>query len=249
MKLYGKWAFAAGVVLFGIAFQNCARPFEALSELGSKEHQNNLSSNLSALPDTSEVINFGVHMGGVQNNQPHVEEYLFPNKARSPWYLAQWKKIRPLRPSTDLSLNNSPGHIFKLKNANSNESEFSAFRDPQGKVIYQIDSRQGHLTSVGGSNIFLSANLRAATSLDREVVFSFDSKLLRKDVSIKPEYQNQSEVLLLRDVSGFFIGGFPVFFDDGNPENRASLFIQFSLADTRNTKLFVLETQEVSLRI
>ena len=101
-----------------VAFQNCSKfsatgPFsKAYVDLVSSIDGNSrkpvsssgtqLSANSSSGAD---LINFGFHMGGgTADGRPLVEEYLFPSQPSSSWYIAQWKKISPLRPSTDLKM-------------------------------------------------------------------------------------------------------------------------------------------------
>lgn len=187
-------------------------------------------TNVGILP-----LNLGVHMGGISNGAPLIEEYLYSDREKSPWYLAQWKKIRPLRPSLSFETNTSDNFVFKLKNPASNESYVNAFLNSQGAMTYELNSSQGYLTSVGGSNLFLSADVRDRNlaHLNREVNFLFDSAVTKLDAEVYPQYQGQAASLLQRDVSGFYIGGFPVAYNDGNPNNTANVFIQFYISDTR----------------
>ena len=242
-----------GVFFTSLFFQNCSNKFKSdLENLGlgggyrvytdlvTTKSSSSLATakvkDISSQKLMSElgITNFGFHMGGVTpDNRPLVEEYLMAQKDPSPWYFAQWKKIRPLRPSTDLTQNTQDGFIFKVKNSGSNESSINAYLEPGDKVVYEITSKQGYLTSVGGSNIFLSADLKRREKLNREIVLNFDTRLKEKMTRVKPEFSAQSSALLQRDISGFFIGGFPVAYSDGNPENSAGLFIQFYVTDTR----------------
>jgi hypothetical protein len=211
-----------------------------------KIQKNDNSMRSMSSSEFSFPLNLGFHMGGVTaDNQPFVEEFLFPSQEGSPWYIAQWKKIKPLRPSESLKMTDVNRSLYVLKNPVSDESELSTTIDSEGNYIYNLESKQGYLTSVGGSNIFLSANIRKKnlSNLNREIFFSFDTKLVEKYATVRQAYQGQAQQLLQRDVVGFYIGGFPVQYDDGNPSHRASLFIQFYVADTRinnsSTKPFV----------
>lgn len=182
---------------------------------------------------TVSIPNFGFHMGEVSNNRPLIEESLDPAKSRSPWYFAQWKKIRPLRPSQHLSWQNSKNSLFELKATDSNESSLSALIENDDKVIYRMSSKQGYLTSVGGSNIFLATDLGVPAKLNRELIFQFNTRVSEKTVAVYPEFEADANRLRAQDLSGFFIGGFPMSYNDGNPDHNAGLFVQFYVTDTR----------------
>lgn len=241
MKLYrelGLFLTLSFVSIF--AFQNCSAKFDSLENknlLASGSASSLLNSGDSLISeDQTEFINFGVHTGGVSGGEPRIEGYLLATRDRSPWYIAQWKKIAPLRHNVDLKLGNgSDPLLFTLQNPSSLESSLKATRSGDGSVIYEIEGRQGYHTSVGGSNIFLAANVtdRRQATLDKDITFSFKSKLLEKKAQLRPSYSNNPN-LLQSEVFGFYIGGFPLTYDDG--VNRASLFIQFYIADTRINK-------------
>lgn len=201
------------------------------ANLKTTDQINNFSSSAPAAP-----LNLGFHLGQASAaQQPLVEEFLFPRQEGSPWYLAQWKKIKPLRPSEGLQFTDQNRSLYILKNPNSDESQLSTTLDLNGNYIYNLESKQGYLTNAGGSNLFLSADIKKKNmaNLNREIFFSFDTKLIEKQAVIRPEHLASENQLLQRDVVGVYVGGFPVQFDDGIPEHRARFYIQFYIADTR----------------
>ena len=263
-KIKAILLFASVTSVTGVMFQNCSnksmlaqnsfnensQSTKFFTSLFSKENttatsesskssltfstSNFKSSSSKIVP--SEPLNLGFHMGGISaSGQPLVEEYVFPQKQESPWYVAQWKKIKPLRPSQSLQMTDVNRSLYILKNPGSNESLLSTTVDTNGNYIYNLEAQQGYLTSVGGSNIFIAADVQRKdmSSLNREIIFSFDTKLVEKSATVRPEYIANEKTLLQHDVSGFFLGGFPLQYNDGNPAHNANIFIQFYIADTR----------------
>lgn len=230
----GAIAFCA--VALPIFFQNCTD-----FELEGTHLASNGASNPSwptfngTSADDLPLINFGVHTGGVSGASAKINGYLFPSQPPSGWYVTQWKKIRPIRHDVDLKAPDGK-YLFNLQRSDSDESRFAAFQDSSGKIIYEMSAHKGHMTSVGGSNLFLSANLAKSVALNRKVVFSFETKLLKSSANVLPAYKSDEATLLQRDVLTSYLGGFPVAYDDGNPDNRANMFIQFYLSDSRHTK-------------
>jgi hypothetical protein len=245
--------FAISSISGLLLFQNCSKGFDSISSdsdlpgfvdlASTRLSESQMTSTLTLSQDnnksatTVSIPNFGFHMGEVGDNRPLIEESLDPTKARSPWYFAQWKKIHPLRPSQHLSWTNSNNVLFDLKAPNSNESSLNAIIEQDDKVVYRMTSKQGYLTSVGGSNIFLATDLSSPARLNRELIFQFDTRLREKSVSVYPEFESESDSLRQQDLTGFFIGGFPMIYNDGNPDHNAGLFVQFYVTDTRMNSL------------
>lgn len=244
------------ILIFG--FQNCTGNFSIneISPPSSSSNTTNIESKPTNYIDllTGEIttleqykaasvdsttiklpLNLGVHMGGVENNAPKIEEYLFPARDKSAWYLAQWKKIYPLKPSLNFETETADGFLFKLKNPQSTESQVNSFLSKDNGIVYEFQATQGYGTSVGGSNMFLSANIpnSKAANFDKEINFLFDTKVLQMSALVRPDFKEQESDLLQQEVLGFYIGGFPVIYNDGNPENNAVLFIQYYISDTR----------------
>jgi hypothetical protein len=230
------------------AFQNCSKfsavdpDSKAYVEIVSSINSISLAPKGSSAPLLSansysgaDLINFGFHMGGgTADGRPLVEEYLFADQPRSSWYIAQWKKISPLRPSTDLKLDTN-GRLFEVAKSTNTESSVRALLGANNQVIYEIETNQGYSTSVGGSNILIASDVQKPelASFDREIVLNFNTKVLEKTAVVKPQYKAQEAQLLAGAVTGFFVGGFPITFDDGNPDHLTSLYIQYEIADTR----------------
>ncbi len=240
-KILLRWVSGCLIALQVFAFQNCSQ-FEGLKEtLGtelSSADSNSLESSEDLLPDPGfQIPRLKVHAGKIENSMPKIE---LPHMELAPyevsgWALTQWRKQVYIMPS-DIKVANDVdpvlGKASYAMKSSSAESEIKMFKHPSnGGFVFELTGRQGWLAHGGGSNVFISADVRSdrKNTFDSKITLSLDSKLVTAQAVESVSGANADG-----SVVGQYFSGFTVSYEDpAGRLPRTGLFIQIHHADTR----------------
>lgn len=190
----------------------------------------------SVLPDpglTNPKLHF--HTGRVANNAPERSPILpdIPGDA-SPWLVAQWNKTDLLKPDEMISPDpdhTDPrlGHPLYTFATGSKESRVSIYAPKDGPKVFELAASGGSLSSVGGSNIFLSADVvDQQATFDKQLVYSMNMKLSQATISAPSSAQKSGAVL------GQIISGFSLHFTNPATHKVMAIFLQINHGNSRN---------------
>ncbi|HEY1080074.1 MAG TPA: hypothetical protein VGE46_08245, partial [Bdellovibrio sp.] len=236
-----RWVSGGLIALQVFAFQNCSQ-FHGLQEnLGSKLSSADLSSVESSedlLPDPGfKTPRLKVHAGKIENFMPKIElpHMELPPYEVSGWTLTQWRKQAYIMPA-DMKVADAVDPVlgkasYSMKSTSA-ESEVKVFKQAGNDgFVFELTGRQGWLAQGGGSNVFLSADVRAdrKNTFDSKITLSLDSKLITAKA-----VENIAGANSDGSVVGQYFSGFTVSYEDPSGRlPRTALFIQIHHADTR----------------
>ncbi|NUN06243.1 MAG: hypothetical protein HUU57_10830 [Bdellovibrio sp.] len=240
-KIVSRWFLGFVLLLQLFAFQNCSQ-FEALNrDMGaglSSAELSSLENSEDLLPDPGwQSPRLKVHAGKIENFMPKIE---LPHMELSPyevsgWSLTQWRKQSYIMP-TDMKVGDDRDSVlgtakYTMKSS-SGESEIKMFKHPQnGGFVFELTGRQGWLAHGGGSNVFVSADVRSdrKNTFDGKITLSLESKLVSASAVESVAGANRDG-----SVVGQYFSGFTVSYEDPTGRlPRTALFIQIHHADTR----------------
>ncbi len=194
--------------------------------------------------------NIGVHWGGVVNNQAQVDRLfnIDPKGAdvkNSNWYLTQWKKTAPLMLSNsrkDAIITNSSWSdpylgkpLFEINSPSDKygvETSLYIFKNPQdGSNVFEIVGRNGWLNNVGGSNVFLSSEIKdwENNNFNSDINLTFNGKISK----MKAQYYENSKEVKNEVVVAQSFAAFTALHTPPDGGKRTNLFVQVFFADTR----------------
>jgi hypothetical protein len=173
------------------------------------------------------------HFGQAVGNTPAISG-LLPDLpfTPSPWYVAQWQQTSYVRPApiafNDNALRDpylgTPRYAY---NSPDGHAQVAIFRQARG-WLYELSERGGVLTAVGGSNLFLAADVDSmASSLDQPVTVELTARLSAAHIN----YDTQSA----KATSGVFgqaFSGYGLMFYDPETSARQFVFMQIPLSVT-----------------
>lgn len=194
--------------------------------------------------------NIGVHWGGVVNNMAQVDRLfnIDPNAGdvkKSNWYLTQWKKTAPLMLSNtrkDPILTNSNWNdaylgkpLFEINSPVDKfgvETSLYIFKNPaDGAHVFEIVGRNGWLNNVGGSNVFLSSDIKdwENNNFNSDINLTFNGKISK----MKVQYNDNSKETKNEVVVAQSFAAFTALHSPPNGGKKTNLFVQVFFADTR----------------
>lgn len=236
-----RWGASIIVLMQVLAFQNCSR-FDgspsSTDSSGSALEFSSLQASEDLLPDPGfSSPRLKVHAGKIENFMPKIEtpHMALDSYEVSGWALSQWRKQAYIMP-TDIKAGDEVdpllGKALYSMKSTSRESEIKMFKHPSNKgFVFELTGRQGWLAQGGGSNVFLSADVRAdrKNTFDGKISLSLESKLLTsKGIESVAGASRDGSVV------GQYFSGFTVSYEDPSGRlPRTGLFIQIHHADTR----------------